>query len=174
MTATTNTAALRAVAPHFQRSINLTYDAGNADYIAGYIPTPRGAEALAAILAATTATQTVQRSHLLHAAYGSGKSLLGLVLSSLVEPDDATTPALNLVLDRMQRTSPEVSQQIETVRTTSRRLLPVLMSGHEGPLTLALTRALTRTLTERGLADMRPRTSFQHCHGHLSKRCNYR
>ena len=41
--------AIRGISPHFQRSINLTYDAGNEDYIAGYIPTLKGAAALASI-----------------------------------------------------------------------------------------------------------------------------
>src|SRR5260370_38366947 len=75
------TTPLRASSPHFQRSINLTYDAGNADYVVGYIPTPNGVKALAAILDGTL-SNTAQRAQILHAAYGSGKSLLGLVLEA--------------------------------------------------------------------------------------------
>ncbi len=43
MTLDVATMPLRVLSPHFQRSINLTYDIGNADYVAGYIPTPNGA-----------------------------------------------------------------------------------------------------------------------------------
>lgn len=57
---------LRTISPHFQRSINLTYDSRNSDYIAGYIPTPNGAKALATILSNTNDNSS-QRAHVLHA-----------------------------------------------------------------------------------------------------------
>src|SRR6266571_3788551 len=93
---------LRALSPHFQRSINLTYDTGNADYVAGYIPTPSGAKALAAILDGTSSNAR-QRAHVLHAAYGSGKSLLGLVLSMLASHDTNSHEAISVVQDRLTR-----------------------------------------------------------------------
>jgi hypothetical protein len=156
----TETTALRAVASHFQRSINLTYDAHNADYIAGYVPTPNGAKTLAKILENTNQGKT-QRAHVLHAPYGSGKSLLGLVLSAFVDPDDTTQAALGIVSRRLVRSFPIEAEQIEAFQASKRRLLPVLLSGDEGSLSVALTRALTRTLLQSGLGDLRPRTQFQ-------------
>ncbi len=151
---------LRAVAPHFQRSINLSYDAGNADYIAGYIPTPNGARTLATILDNTASNKT-QRAHVLHAAYGSGKSLLAVVLAALVGDDPATHSALELVLSRLERTFSHEAERVQTFRDSGRKLLPVLLSGNEGSLSLALPRALTQTLQQQGLGDLRPRTQFQ-------------
>ncbi len=153
----------RKISTHFQRSINLTYDAGNAGYITGYIPTPNGVKALASILANTAKNKT-QRAHVLHAAYGSGKSLLGLILSALVsKADNDTKAALKLVMTRIERNVFDESD-VETLRefqNNKRRLLPVLLSGDEGDLTLSLTRALSRTLLQMGLGDLRPRTQFQ-------------
>lgn len=154
------TIALRAVAPHFQRSINLTYDAHNADYVAGYIPTPNGAKTLANILENTNPGRT-QRAHVIHAAYGSGKSLLGLVLRAFADPDETNNVALNSVVDRLDRVFPVEAEKINAFQAGQRRLLPVLLSGNEGPLSLALTRALTQTLSQIGLGDLKPRTQFQ-------------
>src|SRR6267154_383881 len=104
------TTPLRALSPHFQRSINLTYDAENADYAAGYIPTPKGAKALAAILGGTL-SNTAQRAHVLHAAYGSGKSLLGLVLDVLAHHDLQSQNAILAVQDRLTRAFPEEAKR---------------------------------------------------------------
>lgn len=160
MSKTIEATSLRAVAPHFQRSINLTYDAGNSDYIAGYIPTPNGAKTLANILD-NTAEGKNQRTHVLHAAYGSGKSLLGLVLNAFVKNDLPAQSTLGLVLDRLNRVFPTEAERIEAFRSSGRRLLPVILSGFEGPLNLALPRALAQTLQQQGLGDLRPRTQFK-------------
>src|SRR6266704_2543118 len=100
------TTPLRTLSPHFQRSINLTYDAGSAEYVASYIPTPNGAEALATILGSTI-SKTRQRAHVLHAAYGSGKSLLGLVMSAIASRDIHCQEATSIVLERLMHTYPE-------------------------------------------------------------------
>lgn len=151
---------LRAVSPHFQRSINLTYDAGDADYVAGYIPTPNGASALAAILANARADAS-QHAHVLHAAYGSGKSLLGLVLSALASHDPACSDALSIVQDRLMRTFPEQAEHIRTYSNSGIRLLPVILSGDEGPFSTALIRALSRALIQQSLNHLQPYTQFQ-------------
>lgn len=151
---------LRIGAPNFQRSISLTYDAGNADYIASYIPTPNGVRAMTQVVE-NSGMGKAQRAHVLHAAYGSGKSLLGLVLSAFVNPDDATQPALKLVLERVQWAALTEAERLQAFQDSQRRLLPVLMSGNEGTLSIALTRALTQTLARYGLGDLRPRTQFQ-------------
>src|SRR5207302_138348 len=154
------TTRLRALSPHFQRSINLTYDAGNADYVEGYIPTPNGAEALAAILDGTS-RQARQRAHILHAAYGSGKSLLGLVLSAFASHDVNCQYALSIVQDRLTRTFPEQAARINNYINSDTPLLPVILSGDEVFFNAALTRALSRTLTQVGITDLQLPTQFQ-------------
>ncbi|MCA9995239.1 MAG: hypothetical protein KDE56_05805 [Anaerolineales bacterium] len=153
-------APLRAISPHFQRSINIAYDAGNADYVSGYIPTPGGASALADLLK-NTQPDGLSRAHVLYAPYGSGKSLLSLVLSSLVSHDEGCATAVAIVLDRLQRHYPEEAQQVTDFWRSGRRLLPVVLSGDEGSLTVALLRGLNRALGQLGLSDLRPRTQFK-------------
>jgi hypothetical protein len=151
--------ALRAISPHFQRSINLAYDASDALRVGGYIPTLNGAAALSAILA-NTGEDKQQRAHVLHAAYGSGKSLLAAVLSALVSADPACRDAIAVVLDRLESRFLELSVPAMAYWASNRRMLPVILSGDEGQLETALTRALGRALATHHLADLRPRTQF--------------
>lgn len=157
---TTQTPVLRQIAPHFQRSINVTYDSGNADYIGGYIPTERGAKALANALKQTNESAT-SRAHVFHAPYGSGKSLLSLVLSALVAKDTASQDSMVLVLDRLHRHYHDEAKIVQDFIDSGKRLLPVVLSGDEGSFTIALTRALHRSLGQLGLSDLRPKTQFE-------------
>lgn len=152
--------SMRSISPHFQRSINVTYDTGNADYIGSYIPTPNGAQALANLVK-NTQFQSKSRAHVLYAPYGSGKSLLTLVLSALVKHDESCEPAIHMVLDRLQRHYPEEAESIAQFWHSGQRLLPVILSGDEGSLTVALLRSLNRALGQLGLGDARPKTQFK-------------
>src|SRR5260221_14756323 len=107
------TTPLRAVTPHFQRSINLTYDVGDADYVANYIPTPNGAKALASILD-NALSNAGQRAHVLHAAYGSGKSLLGLILGTFASHEAVCHSAISVLHDRLQLTFPEQAEEVNS------------------------------------------------------------
>ena len=157
--ATETVTTLRTIAPHFQRSINLTYDAGNADYVAGYIPTERGATTLAQILRNTN-SDGQERAHVLHAPYGSGKSLLSLVLSAIVSQEPECNAAVTTVIERLKRHYPESTMVVHDYYQSARRLLPVILSGDESSLTVALTRGLSRAVGQLGLGDFRPRTQF--------------
>src|SRR6266446_1634815 len=154
------TTPFRPLSPHFQRSINLAYDAGNADYVAGYIPTPNGAKALASILDGTL-SNTAQRAHVLHAAYGSGKSLLGLVLDAFANYDIYCQGAISTVQDRLTRAFPEEAKRTKNYLNSGKRLLPVILSGNEGHLIVALARALSRALIQEGIPNLRLHTQFQ-------------
>jgi hypothetical protein len=154
------TTPLRALSPHFQRSINLTYDAGNADYIAGYIPTPNGAKSLAAILDGSL-SNTAPRAHVLHAAYGSGKSLLGLVLNAFAHHDLHCQNAISAVQDRLTSAFPEEAKRTKNYLDSDKRLLPVILSGNEGHFTVALARALSRALVQQSIPNLRLHTQFQ-------------
>ncbi len=154
------TTPLRTLSPHFQRSINLAYDARDADYVAEYIPTPNGAEALAAVLDGTT-PRASQRAHVLHAAYGSGKSLLGIVLSNFASRDRRCQDATSKVQERLNRRFPEYAKRTRRYLDSGTRLLPVIISGDEGSFATALTNALSRSLTQQDLVHLKPRTQFE-------------
>ena len=150
---------LRHPSHHFQRAINLKYDLGDEDYISGYIPTPNAVQALIALLTATH-PEAGQRAHLLHGAYGSGKSLFATVLAAILSRDETLRVALAPVLDRLRRDFPDVAEAMVIQLDDGPRLLPVILFGDEGELSLALGRALDRTLSSMGLGDIRPRTVY--------------
>ena len=150
---------LRCPSPHFQRAINLKYDLGDTDYISGYIPTPNAVQALIALLSAAR-PEAGQRAHLLHGAYGSGKSLFATVLAAILSRDEALRAALAPVLDRLRRDYPDIIEAMTAQMASGPRLLPIVLSGDEGELSLALGRALDRTLLSMGLGDIRPRTVY--------------
>ena len=149
---------IRSISSHFQRSINLTYDAGNADYIAGYIPTPNGAAALGAVFQ-NTEPQATHRAHVFHAPYGSGKSLLSLVLSAFSDATDQQV--MEIVEERLNRHYSNEANLVSQYQQQGRKLLPIILSGDEGSLTTALLRTLNRSLAKLGLSDLRPRTQFK-------------
>ena len=151
---------LRCPSSHFQRAINLKFDLGNADYISGYIPTPNTVRALTALLAATH-PRAGQRAYLLHGSYGSGKSLFTTVLAAILSRDDTLRTALSSVLDRLCRDYPDAAEAVGTQLKDGPRLLPIVLSGDEGELSLALGRALDRTLFSTGLDEVHPHTVYR-------------
>ena len=151
---------LRCPSPHFQRAINLKYDLGDADYIGSYIPTPNATQALITLLASTN-PKAGQRAHLLHGAYGSGKSLFSTVLAAILSRDSTLRYALKPVLDRLHRDYPDAAEALAQQLDNGPRLLPVVLSGDEGGLASALGRALDRALLQMGLDDIRPHTVYQ-------------
>lgn len=150
---------LRRIAVHFQRSINLTYDSGNASYVSGYVPTANGARVLARILR-NGMGRRAQKAYVLHGPYGSGKSLLSLVLVAFASSDPIYKSALDLVQDRLERHFPDSGKQVASYRKKRGKLLPVLLSGDNGPLRESLMRALVLAINQLGLGDLRPRTRY--------------
>ena len=150
--------ALRTISSHFQRSVNVSYDERNDEYIGGYIPTEAGTKAMGAILRQAYQTSP-QRAHVLFAPYGSGKSLMSLVLGTMAQGQK--TASLEVVFQRIQTHYPEDAQFIENYFESNKRLLPIFIQGNQGgDLRSSLIRALSLAVSRIGLAEFRPRTQF--------------
>jgi len=153
--------SLITVSPRFQRAVHLRYDLRNIDAIDRYIPTLSAVSAIDSIIHGTDPNAT-QRAHVLHAAYGSGKSLLAVALAALLENQQKLAEPMERFMRRIYAVDPEVGRAVDTYlnKTLNRKLLPVVLSGDEGDLTTALTRALTRALKETDLSGLKPQTRF--------------
>lgn len=156
----TTLAILRRPAPHFQRAINLRYDLGDAAYIAAYVPTPNACQAIAGILEATH-PDSGRRAALLYGPYGSGKSLLAVVLAAMLSHAPEARESLAVVTTRIRHLAPTTATLVEEQLRTGPRLLPVALSGDEGDLGATLLRGLTGALLRVGLGDIRPRTHYR-------------
>ncbi|RMH14048.1 MAG: hypothetical protein D6698_13215 [Gammaproteobacteria bacterium] len=153
-------AALRCPAPHFRRAINLRYDLGDTAYIAAYVPTPNTSRAIFGMLESTRST-SARRATLLYGPYGSGKSLLAVVLAALLSRAPVAKEALSTLVARFRNVDPETAVLVEEQLRSGVRLLPVVLSGDEGDLGSTLLRGLTKALLQVGLGDIRPRTHYR-------------
>src|SRR5258706_8827913 len=147
--------------PRFQRAVHLRYDLRDVDTVDRYVPTISAVNAIEAILRGTDPNAT-QRAHVLHAAYGSGKSLLAVALAALLENQKESADPVDRLVKRIRDVNTDVGKLADTYlnKKLNRKLLPVVLSGDDGDFTTALTRALTRALKDAGLSTLKPQTRF--------------
>lgn len=153
-------ADLRQSAPRFQRAINLKYDLGNAGTIAAYVPTARTTDAVKRLLKATS-PDAKQRAFLLHGPYGSGKSLLAVLLAAVLSRDEMLTSALGPIVSLFEDVDLDSAELVKQYLRSGPCLLPVVLNGDEGDLASALLRALFSAFRRIGWDDMRLTTHYQ-------------
>lgn len=152
---------LIAASPKFQRAVNLRFALHDADLVERYIPTFNATTAIDAVIRGIDRHGT-QRAHVIHAAYGSGKSLLAVALAALLENTQEMMQENTALVQRISDVDPEIGKRVHQhlYSTTRRALLPVVLSGDEGDFSTALTRALMRSLNDFGLYSVTPQTRF--------------
>jgi hypothetical protein len=152
---------LISTSPRFQRAVHLRYDLRDVDTIDRYIPTTSAISAIDAILRGADPNGT-QRAHVLHAAYGSGKSLLAVTLAALLENPPQLADSIARFVERLSEVDKNVGKRAATHLNVkrNRKFLPVIISGDEGDFSTALTRALSRALKEADLSSLKPQTRF--------------
>ena len=153
--------ANRLVRPvsRFQRAIHVRYDRGDTEIISQYIPTDSTTETLAKVLK-NTDKQATQRAHVLHAAYGSGKSHLAVTLAALLEKDTSTVDAIDRFVNQLGFVNHNTGEIAKQYLNSSLRLFPIILSGNEGDFSTSILRALVRTISEAGLTDLQLVTRF--------------
>lgn len=143
----------------FQRAIHLRYDLRDTTTIKRYIPTTSAAEALKSILLGTSGVAN-QRSHVLHAAYGSGKSHFAVVLAAILEKQPDALPTLTAFIDDLENVDIQAAEIATEHLETSNHLLPVVLSGDEGNFATAVLRALARALDEANIRSVQLSSRF--------------
>lgn len=155
-------------AARFQRAIHIRYDLGDTDAIRRYIPTLSATSAIESILRGTH-LQGTQRAHVLHAAYGSGKSLLGVTLAAFVEKSPELAEELNHWANRIDEVNSETGELAFAYLESNQRLLPVVLSGDEGDFNVAMIKALRRALNDANIQDMALNTRFDAALSHIAR-----
>jgi hypothetical protein len=143
----------------FQRAIHVRYDLQDPEIIAQYIPTQTTANTIGAILR-NTQKQATQRAHVLHAAYGSGKSHLAVALAALFEQDDTLTESVEAFVNQLRFTDTHVGELAQDYVDENIRLFPVILTGNEGDFETSILRALVRSLKQAELSEVQLRTRF--------------
>lgn len=143
----------------FQRAIHVRYDQGDAEIISQYIPTDSATDAVDKILKNTN-KQATQRAHVLHAAYGSGKSHLAVVLSALLEKSASVQGATNKFVNQLDYVDHQTSVLAQQYIDGDVRLFPVILSGNEGDFSTSILRALVRSINEANFTNLQLMTRF--------------
>lgn len=146
-------------ASRFQRAIHVRFDRGDADIVAQYIPTESSTAAIQQILA-NTRPQATQRAHVLHAAYGSGKSHLAVALTALLENHAAQTNAVARFIENVGHVDSDAADLAGNCLDANRRLFPIILSGNEGDFATSILQALTHAIDDSGITQLQLSTRF--------------
>ena len=145
------------VAKGFQTSVNIAYDLHDDNKAASFIPTISSLEIIEEVLL-STAPNSTDRARILIGAYGRGKSHIILVLLSMLFKKDKTL--YGRILDKMKSYNPELYSFTEEYLKSSRKLLPIVVSGSSSSLTQSFLFALQQALNNENLNDIMPDTHF--------------
>ena len=146
------------VAKGFQTSVNIAYDLHDDNKVQNFIPTMSSLDIIEDVLL-STATNSTDRARILIGAYGRGKSHIILVLlSMLFKKDQALYVRL---LEKMKTFNPELYEYTKEYLESSRKLLPIVVSGSSSSLTQSFLFALQQALNNENLNDIMPDTHFK-------------
>ena len=145
------------VAKGFQTSVNIAYDLHDENKAASFIPTMSSLDIIEDVLL-STASNSTDRARILIGAYGRGKSHIILVLLSMLFKKDKALYAR--LLEKMQAYNPELYNYTEEYLNSSRKLLPIVVSGSSSSLTQSFLFALQQALKNEKLDDIMPDTHF--------------
>lgn len=155
---TTHQSIIKSVS-RFQRAIHVRYDLRDADAVEQYIPTQSATNALKVILQNTRSEQT-QRAHVLHAAYGSGKSHFAVALAALLENSSQLQHSIHGLIEHFAEADVEVAHLAQVYVGERNSLFPVILSGDEGNFAHAMLRGLMRALKDTHI-DISLNTRFK-------------
>ena len=145
------------VAKGFQTSVNIAYDLHDDNKAASFIPTMSSLDIIEEVLLSTAPTST-DRARILIGAYGRGKSHIILVLLSMLFKKDKSL--YSQLLEKMKAYNPELYDYTEEYLNSSRKLLPIVVSGSSSSLTQSFLFALQQALNNENLNDIMPDTHF--------------
>lgn len=146
------------VSKGFQTSVNIAYDIHNENKVSSFIPTISSLDIFEDVLL-STAPNSTDRARILIGAYGRGKSHIILVLLSLLFQKDKKQ--FGRLLEKMKVNNPRLYEYTNEYLDSSRKLLPIIISGSSTSLTQSFLLALQQALSQNNLTDIMPETHFR-------------
>ncbi|WP_240371149.1 hypothetical protein [Anoxybacteroides rupiense] len=137
----------------FKSSVNIKFDLGKKEFFERYIPTPSHAEVLRGLLKGFNGTGS--KAHIVAGPYGTGKSLIGTLISSIVSKT-AEHGTFNVLASKFSQVDDEIYQELYKIRHHERVYLPVILNGYEGPFRQAVLSAIMRVLKENNISVVVP------------------
>ncbi|WP_059170469.1 hypothetical protein [Bacillus sp. FJAT-27445] len=140
----------------FKTSVNIRFDVGKEEFINRYIPTPSHTEVLKGILDGFL--KESNRAHIVVGAYGTGKSLLATVVSSIVSKN-ADPLGVEKLIKKFVFFDDYIANQFNSVNNLNKRYVPVLLTGNEGRFRQAILSNVVKALKKEGLEVVLPGVS---------------
>lgn len=153
-----NSERLITVEAGFQYAVNIAYDLHNDKKIAGFIPTKSAMNFILEVLKSTRrdTSFSTERSRVLVAPYGRGKSHLVLTLLTLLNHrplEDFKS------LGTLLASNKELAEEINSYYENNRKLLPVVITGANS-ISQSFLLALERALRDNNLTNLMPETNY--------------
>lgn len=133
----------------FKPSINIKYDFNANSILDYYIPTPTHIESIN-MICQSVINPKYTNNHIIIGAYGTGKSLLGLLLANLVSKK-FTSNELDYLKKAFSKYDDSISQNISQLKSVNLKYLPVFINGNEGSLQHAILSNTYQVLKENNL-----------------------
>lgn len=133
----------------FKSSVNIKFDLGKKEYFQRYLPTPSHAESLLGLLKGLN-NREEGKSHIIIGPYGTGKSLIGTIVTSIASKN-IDNKTLNNLQKRFDKLDDYIYQELEEVKTMPKNYLPVVLNGNEGSFRKAIISAISRTILEQNI-----------------------
>ncbi|MGL6056802.1 MAG: hypothetical protein ACRC17_00610 [Culicoidibacterales bacterium] len=135
----------------FKSSINIKFDLGKEEIFGRYIATAAHAAAFRGILSGFVYRGT--KTQIIYGAYGTGKSLLGTVISSMV-CQTISKPAITALADKFNAVDTEIHDDILKLNRLKRKYIPVILNGNNGDLREALLQAILAAINADGTLEL--------------------
>lgn len=134
---------------NFKSSVNIKFDIDNVDFLKKYLPTPSHAEALQGILSGFN-NPSNRRSHIVIGPYGTGKSMLGTLLASIVSKN-ISKDDFSFISNKFNSLDDEIYSELIKVRDNEKRYLPVILNGYEGKFKHSVLSSIQKTLAANNI-----------------------
>lgn len=133
-----------ATSTTFKSSVNIKFDLENINYLKRYMPTPSHAEAILGVISGFN-DHTKSRAHIVIGPYGTGKSMLGTLLASIVSQNIDVTD-FKYISNKFASIHDDIHNELIEVRNNKKEYLPVILNGYEGNFKQSLLSAIQKTL----------------------------
>lgn len=154
-----NSERLVTVETGFQYAVNIAYDLYNNKKIAEFIPTKSSMDFILEVLKSTRkdTSFSTERSRVLVAPYGKGKSHLVLTMLMLLNHRPLKDfKKLSTALTKNR----ELAEEIANYYKANKKLLPVVISGNGNSISQSFLLALERSLRDNDLIKLMPETNY--------------
>lgn len=137
----------------FKSSVNIKFDLGKAEFFERYIPTPSHAEVLRGLLRGFNGEGS--RAHIVVGPYGTGKSLIGTLISGVVSKT-VEPKVFEVLMKKFDQVDDEIYEELDKIRNHECVYLPVILNGYEGHFRQAILSAIMRVLREHNIPIIVP------------------